>query len=306
MKDPGSSGGTRTGAIIALLAVGVIVAILAVLAYARTQGSGAADPPAPFTTPSASPTATVSPTPRATSTPSPAAPATKPSATERFLTVGGNALWRATAGACGGAEPLVQRSTDAGRTWTDVTPRYRHIAQVASVDPLGNDGAQMVAATGADCTVQGLRTYTAGTFWEPNADSLTPARYLNLANAAQVVAPGGPIAAPCPAAHGVRATGDVVALVCDQFAYVRTGTTWTKLSSLEVLAVAVSGKGEIIVAHTGVAGCSGLALARFANAAVAAPAGAGCAQVPTTGPLAIAASADGTYVWAGDTVSLVH
>ena len=51
----------------------------------------------------------------------------------------------------------IERSNDGGQTWTDVTPRYLGIAQVASLDGIAVDAAEAVSAVGAGCGTQALR-----------------------------------------------------------------------------------------------------------------------------------------------------
>ncbi|GAA3763337.1 hypothetical protein GCM10022240_14670 [Microbacterium kribbense] len=289
----------RSWAIVGLIVLAVLVVLLSAFALLRDDtpdNPAPGGPGGPVGTPT-TPSATPAPTPTPTVTPA-------ARADQRFIIATTDALWRATAGSCGTVEPLVQRSIDSGKTWKDITPRYRGIAQVASLDPLGKDGAEMVAALGADCTPTGLRSFTAGKYWEPNSKSLDPARYLALDDAAKIVSPGDDFAAPCPDARGLRAAGSVITVLCDGDAYVRSGDTWTKLDAPGAVALGISGT-DIVVAQSGVTGCDGVAIALFSGSDGTGTS-IGCAsRASTTGPVAIAASTSATYVWSGDAVTRV-
>lgn len=216
-----------TGALVAVLAVAVI--LLSVLAIVRTQR--AAEPvaatPRPVPSITVQPTTTRSPT----STPAAAAPAaTPPGAAERFLSVGPGAMWRATAGQCGTTEPLLERSTDDGASWQDVTPRYLGIGQILSLDAFADTEAQMVVLTGPGCELQALRTFTQGRFWEPYPDVLAASTYVDPANPGTVVIAGSAVSTPCPTPWGVRAASATVGLICDGTAYERVDGTWTPIA----------------------------------------------------------------------------
>ena len=280
-----------------VVAAAVVALVLVAAALLRDDAATSADsaPPPAFDTSAPPQTKTSSPTPT---------PPTLDRAKERFFAVAPDALWRATAGECGKTEPKVERSTDRGQTWTDVTPHYRDIAQVASLDQIAAHAASMVTEVGADCTPTGMRTFTDGKFWEPYAGSIDPARYLSFTDASKVVSPGDDYAAPCPDAHSLRASGDLVAVVCDAVADVRVGDDWTALSVSNVAALGIY-RGDLYVAHTGAEGCDGIAVTRFAGGDAAASADAGCAaHVIKSGQIAIGPSSLGTFVWSGDDVTL--
>ncbi|WP_243075696.1 hypothetical protein [Microbacterium sp. SS28] len=291
--------GARASRWIAIAAIAVLAAgvgILAVLAYQHANPESDPEVAAPV------PTFTLgveSPTPTPTPTPTPAAP---PRETERFLAVGSQAMWRATAGLCGSVEPLVERSGDGGQTWSDVTARYLGLAQVASLDAFSARDAEMIAAAG-DCTAQGLRTYTDGEFWAPFPEVLAASRYIDLTDPAVVHLGGGATtAAPCAQARGLRASGDTVALVCDARAWVWTGSAWSTLSATDVVALAVS-NGAVLAAHSA-PGCTGLTITRYAAAGTPDDPGTpvGCAEGTDAAPPAALAVAGGSVLlWSGGT-----
>ncbi len=286
-----SRGSVPTWVSIVIVAV-LILAVggLSWLAITRTQT------PPPTEAPRVTPTMGVE-TPTATPTPTPTvtvAAATGPG--QRFLATSEGVWWRATAGQCGSIEPLLERSTDAGQTWSDVTPRYLGIGQILSLSPYAADQGQMVALMGADCTLQGMRTFTDGQFWEPNGDILASSTYIDPANALAVVTPAGTLDAPCGAPTGVRAGDGTTAVICGSDASQSTdAATWSPLGQAGVLALTVSGDGQVTTARADAASCDGMLVAE--------PGAATCIpSIPTDAPVAVTLDGEGVpWVWAGDT-----
>jgi hypothetical protein len=285
-------------AIAAVAALAVGVGILAVLAYQQANPEvdpGEAAPVPTFTLGGGSETSAGSPT---------ATPAAEqvPRETERSLAVGSQAMWRATAGVCGGAEPRVDWSGDGGRTWTDVTPRYLGLGQVASIDSFTVRDAEMVAGVGPGCETQALRTYTDGEFWASYPDVLAASRYIDLADPSLVhLGRDGTTAAPCTRARGLRASGDVIALICDGRVQVWNGSAWSLLAPQRVAALAVD-DGAVVVAHVA-EGCDGVAITRVAASAPENDPGTpvGCAEgTDAASPTALDVYGDGVLVWSGE------
>lgn len=274
-------------------ALAIAVAVLAYVAISETRGSTIDGTPRPVPTFSASPSTTPSVTP--TIAPPAAATIVAPGANERFLAVGSSAIWRGTAGDCGQTEPLLERSTDNGRTWNDVTPRYLGIGQLLSVEAFAGSEAQIIARMGDDCELQALRTFTQGRFWAPYDDVLAGATYVDPTDPATIVTPDASVAAPCASAWGVRTDGDTTAIICDGTAYTRDGDTWRSVAA-NVMAVMPVGQAFVTAAAQG--GCSGLVITGAAPS---------CAEAATsTGPVAIAASGTSTLIWSADSWSTVR
>lgn len=258
------------GIAVAIVAIGAVV--LVVLALLHSRGEAPTGTPRPVPTFDAPQDSTASPTP----TPTPTVTPPTPGAGERFLAIGTGAMWRATAGGCGGPAPVIERSVDGGATWRDVTPTYRGIAQVLSLDPLAGDQAEIVAGMGPGCEVQALRTFTGGEFWEPYADVLAASTYLAPQNPASVVTPAGAVAAPCPSPWGLRSSRGTVGLICDGTAYQRAGAAWQPVGTD---AVAVAIRDGAVVAVT---------------------------AAQATAPAAAAVAADGLRVWSGDALATIR
>src|SRR5690606_14075175 len=164
----------------------------------------------------------VEPEPSPTPSPTPSQTPVFDRAAERFLAVGSGVIWRGTAGECGAVAPVLERSTDGGKSWNDVTPTYRGIGQLLAVRAFAGDQSEIVALMGDDCELQALRTFTYGQFWEPYDDVLANSWYINPTDPASVGHPGGSLPLPCIDAHGLRTAGDLQALICAQTAYVLT------------------------------------------------------------------------------------
>lgn len=313
---------TRGG--VTVIAIGLTVLAVAVAALsiaALRQGRGPADAE---TTAGPAPTFTYvqrTPTASAVPTPTPTAPTdTAPGPDERFLSIGAEAMWRGTAGACGGAAPLIERSGDEGTTWQNVTPTAKGIAQLQSLTSFGGRNATAVADLGAACAKTTLRTYTDGQFWEPYPDIFAVDTYA-LPGERAVVVDGAKIAAPCATPWGLRSTGGVAALVCDGTAYRLDGQAWTALSG-GARAVAVT-SGGVYVAQTDAA-CTTTATATTTTTTTTAgirvtghPTGSsaidlGCVEMDAAeaaGPVALDATATGSgtslALWAGTRIIAV-
>lgn len=300
-----SSTGARWIAIaaVAVVALGAGALSYAALERAKPEASSASPAPAPTFTlgvdasPSPSPS-TPSPAPDDAEEPAEVSEPSDPAA-ERFFAASSSTWWRATAGSCEAGGAVLERSSDAGVSWTDVTPNYREVSRIAGLSTLAGTEAGIIAQVGADCEVQALRTFTQGQFWDSYPDVLANSRYVDPANPASVVLPTGAVAAPCDRAWGLRSSGTTTAFVCDGVAYTNAGVAdgWSPLPSGEVAAVTVDDLGVVLAAVE--QSCDGLALTRFAEAA-AEPVSLGCADAPRDGPTALAMVDGVPTVWAGD------
>lgn len=287
MRPLGLSRWIAIGAVCVLAA---IVAVLSLAAYERSRP--------------AAPTGTMAPAPTfdlgvqtPTMTPTPAADEISPDR-RRLLSIGSAQWWRSTAGACGGPAPLIERSSDAGATWTDVTPNYLGVAQVQTLDAFSPADAEVVAAT-VGCNAQALRTYTRGEFWESYPNVLAASRFIDPKDAASVRLPTGPVQAPCDTASGLRAEGDVVALLCDEHAWSWTGSDWQQLAPEGAVALAID-RADVLVAHHADE-CAGIAVSRVATATPDTSSPIGCAEgADAAAPAAIDVAGGRVVMWSGD------
>ncbi|GAA5038064.1 hypothetical protein ACFQRL_01190 [Microbacterium fluvii] len=295
------SRGRQVIAVIAVVLLVAVVAALCVLALRHGAGDDPASVPAatpPVVERGSEATETKRPEPTATpsATPSAAATETKRSspAEERFLSLNTTTAWRATAGSCTtGEAPTVERSTDGGQTWVDVTPTYKGIGQVRGLEAFAQTEAELVADMGDECETQLLRTFTQGKYWDSYPEILP---YWTYRDAADAVATGdGTVDAPCAEARSVRASAGTVALVCDATAYTLADGDWQPLDLADALAVAISD--GVLVAHLDDACPGGIAVSRFADADSSDL--LGCAAADSRAPLALASSGTSIFVWSG-------
>lgn len=290
----------RWGAVAALVIAGIGIGTLVAAAYDHATPDampGTAAPVPTFTL------GVVTPTPTPTSEPVEAAPRDA----ERFLAVGtgpgSNVWWRGVAGACGGTPPLIERSTDAGVTWADVTPLYRGAAQLAALDAFDQTEAEIVVGVGSTCELQAMRTFTQGQFWESYPDALAASRFVTLTDPATVQLPSGPTAAPCANARSLRARGDVVALICDSTAFFATDGEWVAVPAPDAAAVAIEGQ-DMIVAHA-TADCAGLTVASYSGGDAAATQSTCVAGLDPAAATSIALTASGVAIWNGDATVVI-
>ncbi|UIN30050.1 hypothetical protein [Microbacterium binotii] len=277
-----------TGVLVSALAV----AAIALAVFALTPPTPPETRPLRTTTPSPAPSASpsISPSPAASASSAPLAPVAAPGAAERFLAVGEQALWRASAGDCGTTAPLLERSTDGGQTWSDVTPRYLGIGEILHVEAFVGTEARIVARMGAACETQGLRTFTQGRFWEQDAATLAAATYIDPAAPAAIVTPSGRVEAPCPEPWGAQGDAGALTLVCEGIAQQWDGGGWQPVAERAVAVIATADGAR--TARTDPS-CAGLLV------------GDTCLADAPAGPAAFAAASDALWLWAGDTVRAV-
>ncbi|WES62852.1 hypothetical protein P0L94_10310 [Microbacter sp. GSS18] len=282
----------------AAVAVAGIVGALSVFAWQHgypTATTASAAPVPTFTLGVRTPT----PTPTRT------APAvTAPGAEERFLALGSGVMWRATAGACNGAAPMLERSDDGGANWLDVTPGYRDVRQIVALQSFSGTEADIVAGVGDACEVQGLRTYTEGEFWAPDDQVLNTLSYISPSESSTVVTPAGSIDAPCAQPWSVATANDSIAVVCDGTPMVTNGEEWTSFG-IPTAHVLAAGEGELVLVFDD-SECEGLALKRSPIDGLAGQeTRVICLDVDPTASeasAAIATAGGQAVVWAGDSV----
>ncbi len=223
---------------------------------------------------------------------------------KRFITtVDGQTLWRATAGACSSTPAVVERSVDAGETWTPLATSAFDLRQVLALTT-GDDGEiEIIGATGEACAVGGFSSSDAGDSWAPDAALPGEISYLTPDDAAIVVSGQG-VGLPCPAIDVMSATTDRTVTACTAVLAEWDPTTgsWGTTPYAGVHALATEGERLMFVAR-GVPGCNGLGAlaingvpAAFASAPLV-----GCIDgADVSAPAALAISGQGAWLWVGD------
>lgn len=273
-------GRALTGVLVSVLAV----AVIALVVFALTPRTP------PETRAPRVPTPSVTSSPRPSATPTASAVPTAPGAQQRLLAVGEQAMWRASAGECGQTAPLLERSADGGRTWSDVTPRYLGVGEILHLEAFAGTEARIVARMGTACETQGLRTFTQGRFWEQNAATLAAATYIDPAAPAVIVTASGRIDAPCATPWGVQGDADELAVVCEGAAQEWIDGAWRTVAE-NAVAVAVTDDG--VRAARVDASCAGLVVADA------------CLADAPAGPTALVGAGSALWLWAGDAVRTV-
>ena len=281
-------------AITAIVVLTLGVGALAFAAYDRANPDATPGPAAPVPTFEYGAAATPTPTPT---------PTTPPIArdAQRLLSGASQTWWRATVGACSGPAPVIERSDNEGETWVDVTPLYRGVAQVQTLDAFSPVDAEIVAAVDG-CTARALRTYTDGEFWDPYPDVLAASRYIEPLDPGSVRLPDRSVPAPCTSASGLVAAGDVVALLCDRRAWILSGDDWSQLAPTDATALAIDDS-VVVVAHS-TPECAGLTLSRTSSATPEAATAVACAEgLDPAQPTAIAVAGTEAFVWSADAIT---
>ncbi|WP_396668816.1 hypothetical protein [Microbacterium sp. R86528] len=228
-------------------------------------------------------------------------------AEERFLAVDSGVMWRGVAGECGTTAPVIERSTDVGVTWVDVTPTYREIGQLLSLEPFADGQAEAVALVGAGCEPQALRTFTQGEFWEPYPEALASATYISPNDSGVIVLAGVEVEAPCDEPRGLRTTDGNTALICDGAVYVHSAVRpsetgpddWLAVDANYAVTIAAS-SGSIAVAHV-TESCDGLTVTNFSAEGIATEPSQCVAGVDIAIPTALTIdSPEGYTLWSGD------
>ncbi|PKI90854.1 hypothetical protein CW368_09325 [Actinomycetales bacterium SN12] len=279
--------------LVAVIAIAAVVLTLLALDHVRARpADGEVSPPPSFSQPA-------SPSPSPSPTETTAGAASYDRSQERFLAASAGTLWRGVAGQCGVAEPLLERSADGGKSWTDATPRYLGIGQLVALDPFADGQAEIVALTGTDCEAQTLRTFTQGQFWESNPEVHAASRYVDPTDTSRIVSSGATVAASCSDPRSLRASGTTLATVCGGVAHVLDAEDeWMPLPPANVAAVNFDGD-DVLVAHLAEQ-CTGITISRFASEDAAAPQSEKCVEAaePST-PTALAVAGTDLVVWSG-------
>jgi len=290
----------RTFAIIGLALFLVADVVLVGLALTASGGSSSPGTQRPIPTFGGTPSASASP--EATEEPAAAEP------TARFIAAGSaTVLWRATQGSCE-APAVVERSEDAGVTWSAIpTVEAFDLRVVSALAATSEDEVQLVGSAGADCTVGGYSSTDAGVTWESSPDLLSTAAYRTPTaadGATTVVMAGQPVAAPCPAveALGADETRTVAACSAVLAEWDTTNGSWTAIPFAGIHAVDVQPEQILFVAR-GVTGCTGLGVLRVLGTTMTEAStaeGLGCVAGADVTAQAALASAEGvSWLWVG-------
>ncbi|WP_157071408.1 hypothetical protein [Curtobacterium ammoniigenes] len=313
---------TRRALVIVAVVIVILIIIdlvLVVLALQKTAPQPATTPgPIPtFTSPASpvpSPSGTVTPGAGAGAGAAAASPSSTASTATAVTGVAGDRMlsavsateaWRATAGACDGAAPLLEHSTDGGVTWNAV----QLPASVQAIAGLRASTAHVaiLGATGTACTAQDFVSTNAGGTWSPSSDPSVAGA--GLLSGSVHLTSGSTVAAPCSGAFAVFEGNTTTTVLCPDVLVWRSGTgAWVHVPVTGLAALTVNGS-SYTIARQGVAGCSGIAVDSMVAYGVT-PASTlkqlGCASKLTSnggGPVAIAQTGSDVWLWGGSSVA---
>jgi hypothetical protein len=290
-----------------LLWIAVVVALLVILDVVLVVTALGRTAPADNGIPGPIPTFTSVPSPGATPSATPTTAATPAAASEaapaRFLSVvSPTQAWRATAGSCSGPDPVIERTTDAGASWTPASISSYGVHRVDGL-AAGTAKTSIVAGVGASCTDAALSSYTSGQFWAPDASGLVAG---SVTQDGRIRLGASTLSSPCAHPQRVVAGPSNDAVLCEGVLVAKQGAgNWVTVPVAGLSAVVLDGSGYTL-AITGAAGCSGVEIATLPGAGLAptsAPTRVGCVPLKTlAGGIAIGRRANAVWLWSGEQV----
>ena len=292
-------GKIATAALVALVVVDVVLIAFALRPHdAPDAGSVRVSVDQPTTEPSA-PQPSPPPTTEAPEQPPPAVPLARlidaSSATE---------AWRLVKGSCQDGGGAVERTSDGGATWDEVTTDADAFVRLRA---RGATDAFVVALSGDGCAPAFLTT-TDGETWSERPASLDAAWYIEPADATAVHSPDGIRAGPCEAAPVVDLAGVTTTragVLCPDgrvFTTDDAATSWAlRVAVPGGVALTDAGDGYLVGA-LGAAGCPGVQVVSAGEGTAEA---LGCSSASDQpGSVDVAAVGDAVWLWAGDAVQV--
>lgn len=294
-RRPDHSPFPKALAITGLAVLGAAAITLA--AIAMGSGSDAEAPSAAATPPTfGAPKVTekpVEPTPEPPKTVTVDAP-------QRVLVAGqepGHLLRAATPG-CGAGNGMIEYSFDDGASWQAVNFTDSPGAAVQQIDA-SNPEIVRVAYLDENCDLQGARSYTGGSGWEP--EPAAAATWMLQGDGGATFSPAGQVALPCTAVSVSGAGNTGIALCSDSHITVSAdaGQTWSTPVLVPGASVVSSSSAGAFVAAVGAPECSGISVSSTSAEGVTP---AGSCLPSETGPAAVALASTPTslVLWVGD------
>lgn len=291
------AGSKRMLALIGLGVFAVADVVLIAFAVGAFRIGGGAD--AGDTTARPAPAFSASDAPEPPETTAPIPPATPVLRT--LSVVDEQTAWRAERGSCD-TQAVIEVTTDGGVTWTATHPVTTEGREVLWLWAQDKDYAQAAVTAGDTCEATGIRTFTAGNFWQLNAEALDAAVYL--APDVSLVVPGD-VKTPCDAPVDLAERDDALAVLCADGTLHESfdGAAWTQTSLPGAIAVADAGEGYVVAVQQ-LDGCEGIALVSISSDTITAGGAASETRSCMTGAVDPAAtvvetSSDAVWLWSG-------
>ena len=293
----------RIGKVTGIGVLALIVAVLSWLALTQNRAASpaATKPPASASPQPTAPEATTEPTPETTPTPTEAAPpaAVAPTRIVTALTTG--TLLRTTIGACEGAAPTPEYSTDGGATWQASALTEASPSAILRLIP--GDIGQAIILDG-ECAPSGMWSFSEGVDWAETADFVGSSWRFDATQPDRIFTSAGTESTlPCPALAVSFWDTTAIALCGDATVVTTTdgAASWSAPTPAPgALTVAASPDGFTVLL-TGGEDCAGVQVAPLADGALGA--GGACLDAQfAPGEVAMSGDGDGAVtVWAGET-----
>lgn len=276
----------------------IVDVILVGLALSANQAPSAERTPRPLVTFNSTPQPAPEPVASADPTAEPTADG------KRFITtIDGQTLWRATGGACASAPAVVERSVDAGATWTPLATSAFDLRQVLTLTTGDEGELEIIGATGDACAVGGFSSTDAGDTWAPDAALPGELGFLT-PDETSIVVSGQGVGLPCPTVEVISARADRTVAACAAVLaeWDPAAGAWNTTPYAGVHGLATEGDRLMFVAR-GVPGCNGLGA--LAINGVPAPVSSaplvGCVTgADASAPAALTIAGQGAWLWVGD------
>lgn len=288
--------------VVVLVVVDVLLVTLALERTAPTSNGTTGPVPTFSSTPRPSVSGTA--TPSASAEPRPSASTTADAAgtdtsDRRLLSaVDGVEAWRASSGACGGADGELEHTTDRGATWKRVDLGAGPGAVLAL--RADSDAVSIAVGVGDDCQPTVRTSTDDGRTWKTGGDAGAGIGRDGL------ILESGTVDPPCDDPIEVYQGDFTTAVVCSDEVQWRAGTgAWVGVPLDGVRSLADDGD-TYLVARRGATGCAGVEI-RSVPAVDVTPEVAtgfvGCAaDADPDGELVLAQTGAGTWLWSGDEV----
>lgn len=222
--------------------------------------------------------------------------------------VDGATAWRAVSGQCPAASASPEVSTDSGATWTSTNATGpSDVTAVQSISAKSGSIVQLVGLDQADCAPLFVKTFVGGANFRSYPDQLDGQWFVNPADRAVVHSPQGDQAAPCTSvlALAPRSGSEAVVLCAANELYVTTdaAASWSPaVTLLGAVNVAASDAGYV-AAVAGSADCAGVQVVTLTPELAANVTGCLPVEGDLAGNVALSATGDTLWLWAGDTIA---
>ncbi|MFT4231195.1 MAG: hypothetical protein QM606_00245 [Leucobacter sp.] len=216
----------------------------------------------------------------------------------------GGSLIRAVVGSCPEPAGTVTTSSDGGATWEPSPIESFGVTRVLGLSA-DEGGLTHMVALNADCAPQAVRSFVSGASWQAADDDLASSWYLDPSSPSTAHSPSGDIELPC-AALSLSAAGESAVVLCPDRTVSVTGDqglNWSDAVAVPGAAAVGLSDGGAVIASANETECAGVRTRTLTGGVLSEP--GACAETAVAdGEVAVAASGDDLYLWAGE--AFVH